>query len=115
MRYKAVFAMGFAAGYVLGARAGRQRYEQIKRVSKSISSNPSVKHTADAVQAQAAQFGTQARRAVQEKAGTVGHDLYEKVTSKLPHGVSSRFTHHTVDLNPEQRYAEPTYSDGSLT
>jgi hypothetical protein len=115
MRYKAVFAMGLAAGYVLGARAGRQRYEQIKRMSKSISSNPSVKHTADAVQAQATQLGMQARKAMQEKAGTVGHDLYEKVTSKLPSGMSSRFAHHTIDLNPEQRYAEPTYSDGSMT
>lgn len=106
MRYKAVFAMGFGAGYVLGARAGRQRYEQIKRITRSISSNPSVKHTADAMQAQAAQFGTQARRMMQEKAGAMGHDLYEKVTSKLPAGMSSRFGHHTIDLSHDGMHAD---------
>ena len=31
MRYKMTFAVGFAAGYTLGAKAGRERYEQIRR------------------------------------------------------------------------------------
>lgn len=31
MRGKIAFVLGAAAGYVLGARAGRERYEQIKR------------------------------------------------------------------------------------
>jgi hypothetical protein len=109
MRYKAVFAIGVATGYVLGTRAGRQRYEQLKRLTKSISNNPSVKQTAGAVQAQAEQLGNQARRAMQEKAGTVGHDLIEKVTSKLPGGMSGRFAHHDVDLE-----ADAVHTDGSL-
>ena len=29
-------ALGLAAGYVLGARAGRQRYEQIAKVSSKV-------------------------------------------------------------------------------
>ena len=33
---KISFLVGAAAGYVLGARAGRQRYEQIKRVSQRV-------------------------------------------------------------------------------
>jgi hypothetical protein len=33
---KMSFLVGVAAGYVLGARAGKQRYEQIKRVSNRI-------------------------------------------------------------------------------
>ena len=110
MRYKAVFAVVLATGYVLGARAGRQRYEQIKRMSKSIASNPSVQHTAATVQAQAAQLGTQARRAAQGKAGAVSHDLIEKVTAKLPAGVAGRFGHRTIDLD-----AETMYANGSMT
>ena len=35
MRYKASFITGVAAGYVLGARAGRERYEKIKRAARN--------------------------------------------------------------------------------
>ena len=33
---KITFLAGAAVGYVLGARAGKQRYEQIKRVSRKL-------------------------------------------------------------------------------
>ena len=36
MRFRLGLAMGFAAGYVLGSKAGHQRYEQIERTSKKI-------------------------------------------------------------------------------
>lgn len=36
------FALGIAAGYVLGARAGRDRYEQIKQVSGRAWNHPAV-------------------------------------------------------------------------
>ena len=29
MRYRATFIAGFAVGFVVGARAGRERYEQM--------------------------------------------------------------------------------------
>ena len=102
MRYKATFVIGIATGYVLGAHAGRQRYEQLKRMGRALSSNPAVKTTTDRVQAQAAQLGAQARRVVQEKAGSMGHDLAGKVTS--------RFGHHEIDLDVDH-----TYANGSMT
>lgn len=108
MRYKAAFVMGLATGYVLGSRAGRQRYEQIKQMAKTISQNPSVKHTTGAVQAQAAQLGNQAKRAMQEKAGSLSHDMIEKVNHRLPSGM--RLTHHRVDLD-----AATTRGDGVMT
>jgi hypothetical protein len=37
--------MGFAAGYYLGARAGRERYEQINKALRSLAESP-VAHTA---------------------------------------------------------------------
>jgi hypothetical protein len=98
MRFKAAFAVGIAAGYVLGARAGRKRYDQIARISKSIWRQPVVQHTADAVQTQATNLGAQARQAVQQRAGSMSHDLMDKVTSKLPSGVSSKIRH-TVHLD----------------
>ena len=36
MRGKLAFIVGAATGYVLGSRAGRERYEQIRRVSKKL-------------------------------------------------------------------------------
>ena len=36
MRFRMGLAMGFAAGYVLGSKAGHQRYEQIERTTKKI-------------------------------------------------------------------------------
>ena len=42
MKNKLVFAAGMAAGYVLGARAGRASYEQIKVKANELWSNPKV-------------------------------------------------------------------------
>ena len=32
MRFRLGLAIGFGAGYLLGARAGRERYEQLRRL-----------------------------------------------------------------------------------
>jgi len=106
MRYKATFAMGFVAGYVLGSKAGRQRYEQLKRAVKSISENPQVKHTTEVMQTQATQLRTQATRKMQERAGAMSHELRDKVVSRLPGGLSDRFAHRTIDLESQPAYAD---------
>lgn len=46
------FAAGAAVGYVLGSRAGRERYEQIKRWSRRVADNPAVQGVAGLVRAQ---------------------------------------------------------------
>lgn len=43
----------FGAGYVLGTKAGRQRYEQIKRLSRQVADNPKVQGIAGLLEAQA--------------------------------------------------------------
>lgn len=42
MRGKLVLLVGVGVGYVLGARAGRERYEQIKRAANRFWSDPRV-------------------------------------------------------------------------
>lgn len=42
MRGKIVLLVGIGIGYVLGARAGRQRYEDIKRVARRFWNDPRV-------------------------------------------------------------------------
>ncbi|MDH2424950.1 YtxH domain-containing protein [Sphaerisporangium sp. TRM90804] len=53
MRYRLTFAVGMAVGYVLGSRAGRERYEQIKRLSQRVTDNPMVQQAAGLAGAQA--------------------------------------------------------------
>ncbi len=54
------FLVGAAIGYVLGARAGRERYEQIVRVARRVVGSQTVQSTAGVVHAQ---FDTAAHRA----------------------------------------------------
>jgi hypothetical protein len=44
MRGKILLVVGLAAGYVLGARAGRERYEDIKRAAGKLWNDPRVQH-----------------------------------------------------------------------
>ncbi len=50
MRGKILFLLGLATGYVLGTRAGRQRYEQIRAGAQAFWNLPPVKSGSKAVQ-----------------------------------------------------------------
>lgn len=87
MSGKLALAVGFAAGYVLGSKAGRERYEQIVAASRAFWSNPTVQSTAGVLQAQASDLVHKAKenelvsKAVQtvkrEPTGTVnGHTAH---------------------------------------
>ncbi|GIH92220.1 hypothetical protein Psi01_28500 [Planobispora siamensis] len=73
MRYRLVFGVGVAVGYVLGSRAGRERYEQIKRVTQRVTDNPAVQEAAGLVGAQVSRVTTMAK---------------EQVSAHLPNGRS---------------------------
>ncbi|MFI0910807.1 YtxH domain-containing protein [Streptomyces abikoensis] len=47
MRYRLTFITGAAVGYVLGARAGRERYEELRKGARRIAQNPAVRNTAE--------------------------------------------------------------------
>ncbi|MFG1702569.1 YtxH domain-containing protein [Nonomuraea sp. M3C6] len=64
MRYRMTFAVGLAIGYVLGSRAGRERYEQIKRTAQRVADSPRVQEIAGVVGAQASRFAGMARTRV---------------------------------------------------
>jgi hypothetical protein len=46
------FVLGVAVGYVLGAKAGSRRYEQLKRTYQRVSDHPAVQGAAGVVRAQ---------------------------------------------------------------
>ncbi len=53
MRGKLMFIGGLAAGFVLGARAGREKYEEIAANARKVWENPTVQEAAGVAQAQA--------------------------------------------------------------
>ncbi|MEU3755251.1 YtxH domain-containing protein [Streptomyces olivoreticuli] len=75
MRYRLTFLIGAAVGYVLGARAGRERYEQLRKGAQRVAQNPAVRNTAES----AAQNG----RAMAAKA-------FDRVGERLPGSISDR-------------------------
>src|SRR3954470_15973337 len=50
---KLPLAAGLAAGYVLGTRAGRERYEKIAAAARKVTEAPAVRQTANVIQVQA--------------------------------------------------------------
>ena len=50
MRGKLLFVTGAAVGYVLGARAGRKRYEQIKSAATKVWESPGIQKQVNAVE-----------------------------------------------------------------
>lgn len=58
-----------AVGYTLGARAGRERYEQIVRLGRRVAGSQTVQSTAGVVQGQLDQLAAQARRVVGARFG----------------------------------------------
>jgi hypothetical protein len=53
MRGKLMFISGLAAGFVLGSRAGREKYEEIRTNAKKVWEHPTVQEAAGVAQAQA--------------------------------------------------------------
>ncbi|GAA1886499.1 hypothetical protein [Asanoa iriomotensis] len=53
MRGKLWFIGGLAAGFVLGARAGREKYEEIVQQARKVMDNPTVQEAKGTAQAQA--------------------------------------------------------------
>ncbi len=47
------FVLGFGVGYVLGTKAGRQRYEQLLRSWHQVRDSPAVQEAAGLIQARA--------------------------------------------------------------
>lgn len=79
MRYKATFVTGFAAGYVLGAKAGRQRYEQIMTQWRALIGKPEVRQAAETAKNEAGDLLGTAKRVVKDT--FVGKDVTDQVTT----------------------------------
>ncbi|KNB52965.1 hypothetical protein [Streptomyces caatingaensis] len=75
MRYRLTFIAGAAVGYVLGARAGRERYEALRKGAQRIAGNPAVRNTVEAA-------------AVNGR--TLVSRTFDKVGDRVPESVAER-------------------------
>ncbi|MEU9254279.1 YtxH domain-containing protein [Streptomyces sp. NPDC048270] len=69
MRYKVTFVVGLALGYILGTRAGRERYESLKKSAREIAQNPAVRNAAETAGQTGRVYAGKAFAAVSEKVG----------------------------------------------
>ena len=65
MRGKLMFLTGLAAGFVLGSRAGREKYEEIRVNAKKVWESPSVQEAAGVAQAQATKLYSEGKDKLQ--------------------------------------------------
>jgi hypothetical protein len=81
MRGRLGLFVGFGAGYVLGAKAGRERYEQLRRLYENLQASPAFRHATSAARDvvgtgfdQARDLASEGIEKVKEKrSGTDGH------------------------------------------
>jgi len=89
-RYRITFLSGLAAGYVLGARAGRERYDQLMQLGRRVADSPAAQQAAGAVQAQASGLAKTARQRVTD-------ELHERMP-KMTQSARSKFGDHVPGL-----------------
>ncbi|MFG2328487.1 YtxH domain-containing protein [Streptomyces sp. NPDC048604] len=93
MRYKLTFVAGLALGYVFGTRAGRERYEEMKKSARDLAQNPAVRNACETAATTGRQY-----------AGRAYHAVGEKVGDRLPASVAGR-------LRPQRRRSDEDLDD----
>ncbi|SCL42150.1 hypothetical protein GA0074692_6681 [Micromonospora pallida] len=86
MRGKIMFLGGLAAGFVLGARAGREKYEELVVRGRKVLDHPTVQEAAGVAQAQANRLYSEGKdklshSRIGEKLGTTGGGGKQELTS----------------------------------
>jgi hypothetical protein len=80
MRGRLGFFVGFGAGYVLGSKAGRERYEQIRRLYENIVSSPAFQQASGKAREAVGSGLEQAKGAASEGVSKVGGMIKEKAS-----------------------------------
>ena len=78
---KTMLLIGLGTGYVLGSKAGRERYEQIIAKWQAAWESPMVQERAGAVQSKATEVYESAKTTVTDKLGTSKPDHYSGVSA----------------------------------
>jgi hypothetical protein len=79
MKLRTALLIGFAVGYVLGSKAGRERYEQIRRIAGTIADNPPVRQFLDEAKGLADAGTVKARNTVGDQLREASDLIREKM------------------------------------
>ena len=87
MRARITFLTGFAVGFVAGARAGRERYEQMVKLGRKAVEHPAVQQAARATGAKATELSKTAGQKAAEKMPKIAETAKSsasKVRDRIP-------------------------------
>jgi hypothetical protein len=98
MRGKMWFLGGVAVGFVVGARAGRERYDQLVRAARQLMDHPTVQEAAGVVQAQANRLYAEGKDTVSDKLSNTR--LGERLGRRTEAGELSETTTDVADTDP---------------
>ena len=79
MLKKLILVAGFGAGYVLGAKAGKERYAEIEAKLREVAGKPAVQDATTSVKQAATGLADTAKTTVTEKAQAVSDKVSEKI------------------------------------
>lgn len=108
---KLLIAAAGVAGYVLGTKAGRERYDQIRTQSQKVWNSPTVQsgvdHAADAAKSAAGAAGSAAADAASSAASAAGSKVVDAVKS---HRSDDDTSSNGVSTDP----ADPSFAIGEV-
>lgn len=80
---KIALALAFGAGYVVGAKAGRSRYEQIRAGAQKVADNPTVQSVASTAKDKASEVAASVAETAKEKAADAVDAVKDKVEGQV--------------------------------
>ncbi|UQX87470.1 hypothetical protein M6D93_14330 [Jatrophihabitans telluris] len=81
---KPSFIVGALVGYVLGARAGRERYEDIVAIARRVAGSQTIQSTAGVLQAQAGELAARARDRVLDHIPLLKTQTHAAPSARVP-------------------------------
>ena len=113
MRGKLMFIGGLAAGFVLGSRAGREKYEEIRANAKKVWEHPTVQEAAGVAQAQANKLYTEGK----DKLGQskLGEKLHSSSTSDTDTSLTASSDTLTTSSDPLSTSSDSLTGSNSTT
>ncbi|MGD0553489.1 MAG: hypothetical protein ABSA93_00765 [Streptosporangiaceae bacterium] len=104
MRYRATFIAGFAVGFLAGSRAGRERYDQIVKLSRQVAGSSAVQTVTRTITVKTTELTKTAASQVPKLVENARH----KAGDRLDHLPQSPANHDTASVNGSR-----TTADGS--
>jgi len=96
--YRMSFVAGLGIGFVLGTRAGRERYDQMVKLAKATAENPTVQQAAGAIQAQATGLISTAAQKAHDRVPQMAQSAMHSVGDHIP-GRKTKDGHRTAAAN----------------